>query len=50
MNEPGGTPNVRRARPATTFAHAGELIERSLTAARAVLAAHDAHPVRAQAS
>jgi hypothetical protein len=81
MNEPGGTPNVRRLdsfdlrlalirpvtplrtprrpRPAapapqhvplTSFAHAGELIEQSLTAARTALAAHDAHPAQAQVS
>ena len=36
--------------PLTSFAHAGELIEQSLTAARTVLAAHDAHPAQARAS
>jgi hypothetical protein len=34
----------------TSFTHARELIEQALTAARTILAAHDAHPARAQAS
>jgi NTE family protein len=36
--------------PFTSFSHARELIEQALTAARTILAAHEAHPARAHAS
>src|SRR5579862_2546424 len=36
--------------PLTSFTHARDLIAQALTAARTVLAAHDAHPAWARAS